>query len=443
MPTIPLYQTPEEIQAFLKAQQHPLISAAEPDETAQRVQAILVRVAQEGDAALYALAEQFGDSLKGGMPIRVPDAEIEAAAARVSEETREYLDEAITNIRAFGQLMMEALPSTAQPVEHRHSSGYQCGFRLRPVQRVACYVPAGRYPLVSSAMMTTLTAEAAGVPERYLLCANPADEILYVAQQAGVRGVFRIGGAQALAAVAMGTVQIPKTDMVVGPGNRYVNEAKRQLIGRIGIDMLAGPSEVLIVAGADADPAFLASDLIAQAEHDPDARCILLTPSPAVAAAIEAELAPILNALELPEFVTTHSLAQSAIVVLPTLERCIAMSNALSPEHLHLHGQEVVAKQNGFTEYGSLFVGEYATVAHGDYCAGPNHTLPTQGTARFSSSLSPLAFLRVQNTLTVSEPNLYLNDVTAHLANLEQLSAHAYSALLRCDETAGLTEEGV
>jgi histidinol dehydrogenase len=431
MSLIPVYHTPEAIAAFIQAQQAPLHNDADA-ETTQAVQAIIQAVRTQGDASLYELAQRFGDTLTEGSPIRIDNEAIEAACQRIPEEKRLMLDEAMRNIHAFCELMMEALP-VGSPVEHRHPSGYQCGFRLRPVETVACYVPAGRYPLVSSAMMTSLTAQAAGVQHRVMLCANPADEILYVAQQAGIEAVYRVGGAQALAAVAFGTPQIPKMDMVVGPGNRFVNEAKRQLIGHIGIDMLAGPSEVLLIADETADPAFLASDLVAQAEHDPDARCILLTTSLAVAQAIEEQVAPILPLLELPDFVATASLAKSAILVLESLESCIALSNQLAPEHLHLHGEAIVAQQERLLHYGSLFVGEHATVAHGDYCAGPNHTLPTNGSARFSSSLSPLAFLRVQNTLTVPESNPYLNELTAHLANMESLSGHAYSALLRCD----------
>ena len=432
MSLIPVYQTPEAIDGFILNQLEP--SQQQQDiETRATVQAIIESVRANGDTALFELAQRFGDALRPNEPIKLDDATIEAACQRIPEERRMVLDEAMRNINAFCGLMMESLP-VATPVEHRHSSGYQCGFRLRPVENVACYVPAGRYPLVSSAMMTSLTAASAGVRHRIMLCANPADEILYVAKQSGVHAVYRVGGAQALAAVAYGTEQIPKMDMVVGPGNRFVNEAKRQLIGTIGIDMLAGPSEVLLIADETTDPAFLASDLVAQAEHDPDARCILLTPSLALAQAIEAEVTPILTLLDLPSFVAESSLAKSAIVVLESIEACIELSNRLAPEHLHLHGQAVISQQARLVHYGSLFVGSYATVAHGDYCAGPNHTLPTNGSARFSSSLSPLAFLRVQNTLTVAEPNPYLNELTAHLANMESLSGHAYSALLRCDE---------
>jgi histidinol dehydrogenase len=431
MAILPIYDTPEMVQAFIQAQRTPDVNPREAETTAI-VQGIIQAVRTQGDAALYELAQQFGDALTPSEPIRISDEAIKVACKRIPEEKRLILDEAMRNIHAFCELMMESLP-VGSTVEHRHPSGYQCGFRLQPVEKVACYVPAGRYPLVSSAMMTSITAQVAGVKKRIMLCANPADEILYVAQRSGIEAVYRVGGAQALAAVAFGTQQAPKMDMVVGPGNRFVNEAKRQLIGRIGIDMLAGPSEVLLIADESADPAFLASDLIAQAEHDPDARCILLTPSQAIANAIEAEITPIINLLELPDFVAESSLATSAIVVLDDLEGCIRLSNELAPEHLHLHGDSIVLRQAELLHYGSLFVGEYATVAHGDYCAGPNHTLPTNGSARFSSSLSPLAFLRVQNTLTVPKTNPYLNELTAHLANMESLSGHAYSALLRCD----------
>jgi histidinol dehydrogenase len=396
--------------------------------TTHAVEGIIQDVITRGDTALYDLAQRFNDALAPNEPIALSEKDWAAACQRIPQDVKASLEEAVANIRLFGEAMMDALPKEACLYEHH---GYKTGFVLRPVEKVACYVPAGRYPLVSSAMMTAITAQVAGVKELVLLCANPADEILYVAQLAGVHSVYKIGGAQALAAVAYGTTQVPKMDMVVGPGNRFVVEAKRQLNGRIGIDSLAGPSEALLIVDDTANLAFVASDLLGQAEHDPDARITVLTHHLHVAQALQAELESAYSLLELPSFVKDSSLKNSVILITKDLDASIQIANQLAPEHLHLHGKAVEARQGELTHYGTLFVGEYATIAHGDYCAGPNHTLPTSGSARFSSSLSPMTFLRVQNILEVCEANSYLNELTANLANLEHLTAHAYSALIR------------
>jgi histidinol dehydrogenase len=396
--------------------------------TTHAVERIIEEVITRGDTALYDLAQRFNDALAPNEPIALSEKDWASACQRIPQDVKASLEEAVANIRLFGETMMDALPKEARLYEHH---GYKTGFVLRPVVKVACYVPAGRYPLVSSAMMTAITARVAGVKELVLLCANPADEILYVAQLAGVHSVYKIGGAQALAAVAYGTTQVPKMDMVVGPGNRFVVEAKRQLNGRIGIDSLAGPSEALLIVDETANLSFVASDLLGQAEHDPDARITLLTHDAQVAHALQAELESALKLLDLPAFVKASSLKNSVILITKDLEASIKIANQLAPEHLHLHGKAVEARQGDLTHYGTLFVGEYATIAHGDYCAGPNHTLPTSGSARFSSSLSPMTFLRVQNILNVPASNSYLNELTANLANLEHLTAHAYSALIR------------
>ena len=409
---------------------HTILDHNKDAQTRQIVERIIEDVRQKGDDTLYTLAAQFNDALTQGESIPVSASDWEDACLRVSDEKKACLDEAIANIQRFAHAMMQSLPQTPQVYEHQ---GFRTGFVLRPVEKVACYVPAGRYPLVSTAMMTSVTAQVAGVKERIMLCANPADEILYVAQQTGVQAVYKVGGAQALAAVTFGTTQIPKMDMVVGPGNRFVNEAKRQLNGRIGIDMLAGPSEALLIVDDTVDLAFVASDLLGQAEHDPDARITLLTHHPHIVDALQAELEAMNRLLDLPSFVKDSSLKNSVILLTESLDACIDIANQLAPEHLHLHGASVVARQEELTHYGTLFVGTYATIAHGDYCAGPNHTLPTSGAARFSSALSPMTFLRVQNLLEVPSTNAYLNELTAHLANMEHLTAHAYSALLRDD----------
>lgn len=418
-------------EAWLQQHAHTLpfmTDDAQQQATQQQVKALLKEVKQRGDNALYEYAQRFGDALQPNEPIAISAQTIAEAVARVAPQTQALLQEAAHNITQFAQHVMQHLPIEAN---YTHNEGYRAGFALRPVESVACYVPAGRYPLVSSALMTTLTAKAAGVGRVVMLCANPADEILYVAHLVGVDAVYKIGGAQALGAVAFGTEQVPATHMVVGPGNRYVNEAKRQLIGSIGIDALAGPSEVAVLADATANPQWIASDLIAQAEHDPDARSYLVTPSIELAEAVQVALKEQLALLNLPSFVEESSLKHSAILVLPTADACMDAANLLASEHLHLHGSSFIERQAELRHYGTLFVGDANTVAFGDYMAGPNHTLPTGRASRFSHALSPLSFLRLQNTLTVLEPNAYLSQYTQPLAQLEQLTAHTYSAQIR------------
>lgn len=424
--------TQADAETFVTAQQKasPFLDAS-PQQVAcqQTVASIIADVRTRGDAVLYELATKFGDSLQPQQPIAIDAQTIANAVARVPEATKQTLQAAAANIRAFGQLMMDSLPQQPQTMAQQ---GYQTNFVLRPVQSVGCYVPAGRYPLVSSALMTAVTAQVAGVPTVVLACANPADEILYVADLLGIQQVYRVGGAQALAAFAFGTQQIPQVDMIVGPGNQYVNEAKRQLQGTVGIDMLAGPSEVVVLADDTANPNWVAADLLAQAEHDPDARVYLVTPSMALAEAVQPILVEKIETLGLPSFLAESSLANSAILVFEAdTTACINATNALAPEHLQLHGTTFTQRQAELLHYGTLFTDAHSTVAFGDYVAGPNHTLPTGRSARFSSSLSPLTFLRVQNQVVVTQPNPYLSQLTNAMAQLEGLKAHGYSATLR------------
>ena len=289
-PIIPIL-TQAKAQAFVEAhcKASPFLDASDAQKACeQTVATIIADVRTKGDAVLYELATRFGDSLQPEQPIKIDAETIIQASNRVSAEAKATLQEVAKNIETFGQLMMDRLPKTPQTMGQQ---GYKASFSFKPVQSAVCYVPAGRYPLVSSALMTAVTAKTAGVPFVAIACANPADEILTVAQLLGIDAVYRVGGAQALAAFAFGTAQIPQVDMIVGPGNAYVNEAKRQLQGTVGIDMLAGPSEVVVVADETANSDWVAADLLAQAEHDPDARVYLVTPSLALAETLQPILA--------------------------------------------------------------------------------------------------------------------------------------------------------
>lgn len=392
------------------------------------VRAIIDGVRLRGDAALAEYACRFGDPEPQIISSDANDA-VALASQRLSTERIRVMQFAYENIRRFAESIMGTVHDITTPFP-----GYRAGMRFQPVQKVACYVPGGRYPLPSSALMTATTAKVAGVEEVYIVSPTLSDEILYAGKLAGVKGFIRCGGAQAAAAVAFGTQSIPKMDMLVGPGNGYVTEAKRQLVGAIGIDMLAGPSEVTIIADETATPNWLTWDILSQAEHDPDARCYLITTDPQLARSVQELLTRAVTAENLlPPFIA-QSIASSAIFVVPTLQAAAALANAIAPEHLAVATSEPELLRPKLRNYGALFVGQQATVPYGDYVAGPNHTLPTGGTARFSGGLTPLTFLRAQTWLEVTTPCTVLAEETASFARIEGLNAHAQSALVRMSE---------
>ena len=387
----------------------------------ETVRAILTQVREEGDQALLRFAEQFGDPVWSGFTLT--ESQIQEAIQSVPEETRQLLQRAARNIRDFS----EAAIKSVQPFRLQ-KEGFSVGMDWRPVERVACYVPGGRYPLPSTALMTAITAQVAGVKEIILLSPDLRPETVYAGTLAGVRHFYCLGGAQAIAAVAYGTQSISAVDMVVGPGNAYVTEAKRQLQGVIGIDMLAGPSEVAIIADSGATADWVAYDLLAQAEHDPNARVYLFTTSPALAEQTRQALQAIIEReTELPDFLRQGT-DWARIMVLPSLAQCIDAVNILAPEHLELLVEDPGSIKDSLKHYGALFMGYHTPVPIGDYMAGPNHTLPTARSARFSGALNPLTFLRPQSWIQTSAEARALISDTQRFAQLEGLTAHALSA---------------
>jgi histidinol dehydrogenase len=386
------------------------------------VSQILADVRQRGDTALAHWANHWGDS-----PPRVLNAaQAETLVAGLLPDDKASLDFAAGNIRHFAQTVMEAL----KPAINLSQAGARMGARFQPVNSVGCYVPGGRYPLPSSALMTTITAQVAGVPRRVLISPQLGPATVYAGLLGGTETFVEAGGAQALAALAFGTQSLEPVAMVAGPGNAAVVEAKRQLLGTMGIDMLAGPSEVVTLADAYANPDWVAVDLLAQAEHDPQARAFLLTNSPELAHRVQQAICDWHKRLQLPEFLMT-SLQHSGLFILPDMATCIKAANQLAPEHLQVMtaDPEPVAAQ--LTDYGALFLGYHTSVPYGDYAAGPNHTLPTARAARFSGALSPLTFLRTQTWLKVEHNATELTQQCARLAGLEGLTAHQQSALCR------------
>lgn len=390
---------------------------------AEQVKTIIADVKADGDTALRAYAKRF-DGFDRAQFLLTED-ERDRLANSLGRKERQALEFAASNIGAFASEVCKAAEERSMELE-----GYRLGLRFQPVQSAACYVPGGRFPLPSTALMTAVTARSAGVPDVAIISPAMTPSVVYAGQLAGVERFYQLGGAQAVAAGALGTEQIPRFDMIAGPGNAYVTEAKKQLQGQIGIDMLAGPSEVAIIADDSAPPELLAADLLAQAEHDTRARAWLVTESMDLAEAVTLRLTDLFDELALGEE-ARESLAGSAIFVVTSEQEAIELTNSLAPEHLQLMVNDEQAFRRDLQHFGSLFAGSLATVAQGDYAAGVNHTLPTGMSARFSSTLSPLSFLRTQTWLEVTGDTKLLNERCAVLAELEGLRAHAHSVRIR------------
>jgi histidinol dehydrogenase len=299
---------------------------------------------------------------------------------------------------------------------------------VRPLDTVAAYIPAGRYPLPSTLMMTMIPAQVAGVGRVCVACPRPVPEILGTARLLQVNEVFQMGGAQAIAAFAFGTRTVPKADRIVGPGNVYVAAAKKLLAGEAGIDFVAGPTEILIIA-AEGDPKFLAADMLAQAEHDLDACAILLTTSKPLASAVAEEIERQLKTLPTASVAKQAIRHNSAIVIVPSLDEAIEIANRFAPEHLSIPDESLLEKVK---HAGSVFVGPFSPEAAGDYASGPNHVLPTSGAARLRGGLSVMDYLKVISVQQLSEGALKrLAPAVTTLARAEGLEAHARSVEVR------------
>lgn len=386
------------------------------------VRPILEAVRERGDKALLEYARRL-DKLDRKSVV-VPEAELQRACTSLSPEFRDAVSVAAANIRTFAE--------TQRPLEQNRefSSGLQLGQIVRPLDTVAAYIPAGRYPLPSTLMMTVIPAQVAGVPNICVACPRPVPEILGTAHLLGVRQVFQMGGAQAIAAFAFGTRTVPRADRIVGPGNIYVAAAKKLLAGEVGIDFVAGPTEILIISAAG-DPRYLAADMLAQAEHDVDAAAILLTPSKRLASAVAKEIEGQLADLPTAPVARKAIQRNSAIVLVRSLKEAVELSNQFAPEHLSIPDESLL---DGVRHAGSVFIGPFSTEAAGDYASGPNHVLPTSGVARIRGGLSVSDYLKVISVQQLSrEALLALAPAITTLARAEGLEAHARSVEVRTD----------
>jgi phosphoribosyl-ATP pyrophosphohydrolase/phosphoribosyl-AMP cyclohydrolase/histidinol dehydrogenase len=384
--------------------------------------AIVEDVRERGEPALREHAERLGD-LAPSAPLVIGREAFDRALRGLASGDRELLVRTASRIREFALAQRAALA----PVDVRVTGG-RAGHDVAAVERAGCYAPGGRFPLPSSVLMTGVTARAAGVREVWLASPRPTAVVLAAAAVAGVDALLPVGGAHAIAALAFGAGPVPPCDVVAGPGNRWVTAAKQLVAGQVGIDMLAGPSELVIVADRTADPGLVAADLLAQAEHDPDAFPVLVTDHEPLIAAVECALAEQLSGL--PTAATAEqALANGCSVLATDLEEAINIANRLAPEHLQLLVEDASALPPA-AHFGALFAGRSAAEVLGDYGAGPNHVLPTGATARFSGGLSVFTFLRVRTWLSLDDPAGVdaLACDAARFARLEGLEAHARSA---------------
>lgn len=381
-----------------------------------------------GEEALREYAERFGDAAAGAA-LFLPRSALDVALRDLPASDRGRLERAAERIRRFAEAQRHALSVVTLTVP-----GGAAGHWIAPLERAGCYAPGGRYPLPSSVLMTAVTARAAGVREIWVASPKPGPMTLAAAAIAGADGVLAAGGAHAIAALAFGAGPVPPCDVVVGPGNRYVTAAKQIVAGRVAIDMLAGPSELVVFADATASPAIIAADLLAQAEHDPDAVPVLVTLDHTHPDRVETELARQLGDLPTAE-VARAALANGGVVVVANVDEGIAACDALAPEHLELCLGDAAAVAPRLEHFGALFIGAGSAEVLGDYGAGPNHVLPTAGTARSQGGLSVYTFLRVRTWLRIDDPAAArpLMEDAAWFGRTEGLEAHARSAERRLD----------
>ena len=401
------------------------------DDVTARVKEIIRRVRTEGDAALFDYTARFDKAVLTADTVQVTREEIEQAYRAASPAWVEAMREAARRITAFHEKQKQNTWIDFQP-------GIALGQKITPLNRVGVYVPGGTAAYPSSVLMNIIPAKVAGVKEIVMVTPPGADGhvsyplTLAAADIAGADRIYKIGGAQAIAALAFGTETIPRVDKITGPGNIYVAVAKREVFGHVGIDMVAGPSEVLVVADEAADPRWVAADLLSQAEHDPLAAAILVTDSGALAARVDAELQRQTALLPRREVVEKSLGAYGTIVVCPDLDACAAVVNEIAPEHCELYVREPYALLPKIDNAGAIFLGAWSPEPLGDYLAGPNHVLPTSGTARFFSPLNVDDFVKKSSVICATREELEkVSEQVMLLARREGLDAHANAVAIR------------
>lgn len=407
---------------------------AEQDEAIERAAADILRdVRARGDAAVLEYTRRFDRvDVTDARALELPRAELEAALAGLDAVRRDALRAAAERVRDYHE--RQKAPSWS----YVDADGTRLGQKITPIDRVGLYVPGGKAAYPSSVLMNAIPAKVAGVPELVMVTPTPGGVrnplVLAAAAIAGVDRVFTIGGAQAVGALAYGTATVPSVDKIVGPGNAYVAEAKRRVFGTVGIDMIAGPSEILVICDGGTDPDWIAMDLFSQAEHDELAQAILLCPDAAYLDAVHVAIRRLLPAMPRRDVIAASLAGRGALVKVRSIDEACEIANRIAPEHLEISAAEPQRWADRIRHAGAMFLGPWSSESLGDYCAGPNHVLPTMRTARFSSPLGVYDFQKRSSIIEVSRRGaVALGSIASELARGEGLQAHARSAELRTE----------
>jgi len=400
-------------------------------DVAQTVDDIIANIRQNGDQALIDYTNKFdGMDVSDILALTVDQSALKKAFDSLAEKEKTALQSAADRVRDYHQKQKQ------DTWTYTEDNGTLLGQKITPLDRVGLYVPGGKAAYPSSVLMNAIPAKVAGVEELIMVVPTPngitSQLVLAAAYISGVNKVFTVGGAQAIAALAYGTETIPKVDKIVGPGNIYVATAKRAVFGQVGIDMIAGPSEILIICDGKTDPDWIAMDLFSQAEHDEDAQSILLCPDAEFISQVEVSIAKLLPTMDRKDIIATALKDRGALIQTKDMDEAIAISNQIAPEHLELSVKDPQSMLDDIKHAGAIFMGRNTCEAIGDYCAGPNHVLPTSGTARFSSPLGVYDFQKKSSLIMVSDEGAnILGEIAATLADGEGLQAHAQSARYR------------
>lgn len=400
------------------------------DEVSNTVKSIIEDIKLRGDSAVLEYEEKFSSSSR---PFRVTQEEIESSISQLSTETRELIDRVVERVSNFAKAQLGCL----LPLDQEFGDGIKMGHRIVPIETVGAYIPGGRFPLLSSGPMVVAPAKVAGV-QRIVAC-SPANyqggihpAVLYGLVKSGATDIFAIGGAQAIAAMAYGTETIPQVNMIAGPGNKFVAEAKKQVFGKVGIDLIAGPSEVMVFADDKGNPLKIAADLLAQAEHDPNARAIFVTTSEEVANQVLAAVQETLKQFSSTSPAHTSWEDYGEVVVVQSIREGIDVCNDYASEHLHLHIHNANKYTSEFTNYGSLFIGEDSSVVFSDKVSGTNHTLPTLQAAKYTGGLWVGSYVKVLTHQEITGEGVQLLAKHASLqSEIEGLEGHQLSATVR------------
>jgi histidinol dehydrogenase len=409
-------------------------SAEQDHAIEERVAAILGDVHQRGDAALLEYTQRFdGLNASSVAALEITQAELRAALEVITPAQRQALEAAARRVRSYHERQLEAC---GRSWSYRDEDGTLLGQKVTPIDRVGIYVPGGKAAYPSSVLMNAVPAKVAGVGEIIMVVPTPRGErnplVLAAAAVAGVDRAFTAGGAQAVAALAYGTATIPAVDKITGPGNAYVASAKRRVFGKVGIDMIAGPSEILVLADGTTPPDWVAMDLFSQAEHDELAQSILLCPDADYIARVKQAIDRLLPAMPRRDVIRASLEGRGALIHTTSMEEACAISNRIAPEHLEVSSHDPHRWEPLLKHAGAIFLGAFTSESLGDYCAGPNHVLPTSGTARFSSPLGVYDFQKRSSLIEVSEAGAQvLGPIASELAYGEGLQAHARAAELR------------